>query len=322
MFGPPTLKTNIIRRLKTFSQIKKEYDIGNDIYRSGRRKYFSEIAKQFNLEGVPISRPSTRLYVDNYENTEKDEDVFDPIWYSTDLINSQIYCKDKPDCGTYAYTPRDATLIKKTKLVFLDLTDSDAVQNIVITRGKKIKVYKLFHEIIAPLYNHIIEKYKDQFIDEDGEKYLCVDNPCKNSFSIQEIVSAYGGYFGFRNSSYQIDRFYTLELFQLIKDLNIEKEQKCIVLGAYHADVIRGDLDDNMIPSITPNTYFGSEFTIKYEYSINKNCIEFKGEVQPLNSEQKGGGKKNNNTKNNKNKNKKIKKRKNKKQKTKKLTNK
>jgi hypothetical protein len=315
MFGSPTLKSNIIKRLKTFSQIKKEYNIGNDIYRSGRKKYFSEIAKQFNLEGVPISRPTTRLSEDNYVNTKKDEHVFEPIWYSTDLINSQIYCKNKPDCGTYAYTPRDSTLIKKTKLVFLDLTDSDAVQNIVITRGKKIKVYKLFHEIIAPLYNHIIEKYKDQMEDDEGKKYLCVDNPCNNLFTLQEIVSAYGGYFGFRNSSYPIDRFYTLELFQLIKDLNIEKEQKCIVLGYYHADVIRGELDENLTPSITPDSYFASEFTIKYEYSINKNCIEFKGEV-PHENNPLGGFKKNNKTKNNKNK--KIKKRPNKKQKTKK----
>jgi hypothetical protein len=317
MFGPPNLKTNIIRRLKTFSQIKDQYNIGDDIYRSGRRKYFSQIAKKYNLEGCPISRPTCRLSVDNYENTQKDEDILEPIWYSVNLKSSQGYCRGKPDCGTYAYTPRDTSLIKKTKLVFLDLTDfSGPIENLD-DKGINITVYNLFNPLMIQLYNYIFNKYKDQIYINQDEKYMCVDNPCNNTFSIPEIISAYGGYYGFRNSEGFIDKFFTIELFQIIKDLNIEKEQKCIVLGYYHADVIRGEIDENdkKTPYIIDDDYFPAEFTVKYGYSINKNCIEFKGEV-PSYKTQLRAGKKNKKQKTI-NKNKKKYKRKNKK--TKKL---
>jgi hypothetical protein len=45
MFNPSSysnLKTNIIRRLKTFSQLKERYKFGDNIYRSAKEKYFSE----------------------------------------------------------------------------------------------------------------------------------------------------------------------------------------------------------------------------------------------------------------------------------------
>lgn len=278
MFGPPDIKTNIIRRLKTFSQLKTQYNIGDDIYRSGKKKYFSETAKKCKLEGCPISRPTIRLDPDDsYENTEKDETILEPIWYSTDLLASQGYCHGKPDCTTYIYTPLDASLIKKTKLVFLDLTDFAGSTEIIDDK----KVYKLFTPLMIQLYNYIIEKYRAQIIydETDNEKFMCVDNPCNNSFTLEEIYSAYGYYAGFRNSEMYIDRFFTLELFQIIKDLNIEKENKCIVLGYYHADIITGYIDKLTKSAYIDVGYFPAEFTIKYGYSINKNCIKFKGEI-------------------------------------------
>ena len=282
MFGTPNLKTNIIKRLKTFSQIKSQYNTGNEIYRSGKRKYFSEIAKKYNLEGLPNSRPTKRLYEDeSYENTKKDEDILEPIWYSAELEASQGYCRGITDCATYAYTPLDYSLIKKTKLVFLDLTDfSGKVENEVVN-GKNIKKYRLFQPLMEQMYNYIFEKYRDQFVSDGNEKYMCVDNPCNSTFTIEEIISAYGGYYGFRNSEGDIDRFITMELFQIIKDLNIEKEQNCIVMGYYHADLIVGYIDeeDKKTPFVYEGGHFPAEFTIKYGYSINKNCIEFKGEM-------------------------------------------
>ena len=297
MFGTPNLKTNIINRLKTFSQIKKQYNIGDDIYRSGKRKYFSVMAKKFSLEGLPNSRPTRRLYEDPYyENTEKDEDILEPIWYSADLEASQRYCRGKTDCATYAYTPLDASLIKKIKLVFLDLTDfSGKVENEVVN-GKNIKKYRLFQPLMAQMYNYIFEKYRDQIVYDGNEKYMCVDNPCTSTFTIEEITSAYGGYYGFRNSEGDIDRFITMELFHIIKDLNIEKEQNCIVMGYYHADLIVGDIDeeDKKTPFVYEGGHFSAEFTIKYGYSINKNCIVFKGEVPSEKAELKAGKKRNN----------------------------
>jgi hypothetical protein len=282
MFGTPNLKTNIIKRLKTFSQIKSQYNTVNEIYRSGKRKYFSEIAKKYNLEGLPNSRPTKRLYEDeSYENTKKDEDILEPIWYSAELEASQGYCRGITDCATYAYTPLDSSLIKKTKLVFLDLTDfSGKVENEVVN-GKNIKKYRLFQPLMAQMYNYIFEKYRDQIVSDGNEKYMCVDNPCNSTFTIEEIISAYGGYYGFRNSEGDIDRFITMELFQIVKDLNIEKEQNCIVMGYYHADLIVGNIDeqDKKTPFVYEGGHFPAEFTIKYGYSINKNCIEFKGEM-------------------------------------------
>jgi hypothetical protein len=75
-----------------------------------------------------------------------------------------------------------------------------------------------------------------------------------------------------------------MELFQIIKDLNIEKEQNCIVMGYYHADLIVGDIDeeDKKTPFVYEGGHFSAEFTIKYGYSINKNCVEFKGEVPSI----------------------------------------
>jgi hypothetical protein len=258
------LKTQIVRRLKTFSELKTQYNI-DDIYRSGKRKYFSTIAKRAKLEGCPISRPTCRLSLDDYENTEKDESMLDPIWYSTDLKASKVYCRGKPDCTTYVYRPRDQSLVKHKRLVLLDLTGS-------LDNGT---TYTMDVPFMKQIYDYIFQKYSEYIVDDnDGsEKYMCVDNPCKNTYTISEIASAYG-YYGGRNSEIAIDRFFTLELFQIIKDLQIEETHNCTVLGYYHANLVTGSIEDP--PS---NSYFPAELTIKYGYSINKNCIEFKGEV-------------------------------------------
>ena len=197
-----------------------------------------------------------------------------PVIISTNIAQS---FKISPQQLRQAITP-------KTKLVFLDLTDfSENEENgvSVINREEYIIKYGLFQPLMTQIYNYIFEKYRDYIIRyEDGSMFMCVDNPCKNTPTIEEITSAYGGYYGFRNSEESIDRFVTMELFQIIKDLNIEKEQNCIVMGYFHADVIVGDIDeDKKTPVLEEEGYFPAEFAIKYGYSINKNCIEFKGEI-------------------------------------------
>ena len=296
MFNYNNIKKNIISRLKTFSQIKEQYNIENEIFRSGEREYFSKIAKKYGLEGCPKSRTTCRLSQNSYENTKKDEDILEPIWYSCDASASKDYCRSKTDCVTYSYTPLDVSLYKKTRLLFLDLTDSTSYEEIKDDNGKKIKAYKLFKKLMVQIYNNIYIKYKNQIVqDKENIEYLCVDNPCENEYTIQEINSAYGFYDGFRNSEKNIDRFFTIELFQIIKDLNIEKDNNCIVLGYYHSDLITGTIE---------HEYFPGEFTIKYGYSINKNCIKFNGEINNESKEKSKGGKKINKIKNNTKKNK------------------
>ena len=51
-------KTEIKKRLKTFSQIKDEYKINGSIYRTGRSETFSENAEKFGLPGVTKARIS------------------------------------------------------------------------------------------------------------------------------------------------------------------------------------------------------------------------------------------------------------------------
>jgi len=281
LFGSSDVKKNIIKRLKTFSQITTQYKLGNDIYRSGKRKYFSQIAKRFKLEGCPVDRPTCRLPEGYGENIDKNIDVLEPIWYSPEYETSKRYCSGKPDCTTYVYSPRDSTLIKNKRLLFLDLTGWTGGYR--IRNNKIIPIYKLDETFMRQIYNYIYEKYKHRitFDEDDNEQIFCVDSPCKNVFELTEISSAYG-YYGFRNSEMSIDRFFTLELFHLIKELDIEKELNCIIMGYYHDNLLTGEIDKRTKKSVIDSySLFPAEFVIKYEYAINKNCIEFKGELTP-----------------------------------------
>jgi hypothetical protein len=276
-----TLEQNIRTRLKTFSELKRKYDIGDNIYRSGERKYFSKRAQKYNLHGCPLDRPTCHLSVDYYENTENDRDIYEPVWYASDIEASKDYCIGVPDCTTYSYTPRDISKEKKIKLVFLDLT-GPYLSNLYLNHSDEVvKKYKMDETFMRQIYDYIENKYADQIMDDnDGNgKHLCVDNPCENIFVLDRIRSAYG-YYGFRNSEYAIDRFFTLELLHIISELEIEKTCNCKVLGYYHAYLVNGDFDEvSQKPIIDIYSYMSSEFVIKYNCSINKNYIHFNGEV-------------------------------------------
>jgi hypothetical protein len=210
------------------------------------------------------------------ENTIKDEDILEPIWYSTNIHDSIQYCnrQGKINCETYKYIPYDKSLIKGKKLLFLDLT------------GKKIgDKYILNVPLIKQIYNYILEKWRGTILDDNTngligdndviinneEKYMCVDNPCQNTFSINEIINAYGYNDGTRDSEHYIDKFFTIELFHIIKDLGIEEELNCVFMGYFESNILSRD------------TYLPAELAMPYKCAINKNYMYFDGlEVKDL----------------------------------------
>ena len=68
------LKSEIKKRLKTFSELKNKYTL-DKIYRSGEEEFFSEKAKFAKLEGVPKSRPATILSNSYNETSETSETI-------------------------------------------------------------------------------------------------------------------------------------------------------------------------------------------------------------------------------------------------------
>lgn len=290
------LKSELIKHLKPFSQIKAEYGI-DSIYRTGEIDRFSETSQRFGLSGVPTSRPSTRPLDETGEDGANIKvDTLQPIWYAAKLEDSVKYCyKDienwermqkmfestgttlekyskmfpKPvKCGTYQYVPGDISIEKKKKLLFLDITgkvDSDMAD------GEKI--YTLDEDLMREIFKIILEKYKNDIVtDSDDEPYMCVNSPCKDTFTIKEILTSYCKS---RSSDLSIDTFFTLELFHIIQELNIEEEFGCVFMGYFHGDVISTELGEDEITGHMP-----AEFAIPYRNSINKNYIDFLGPIK------------------------------------------
>ena len=282
-FFTSSLKTNIKKKLKTFSELKSLYGI-DAIYRTGESMYFSEKSKKLNLEGVPKSRPTLKLSEKWIENTKKDEDIYEPIWYATTLQDSMVYCNrnynqiPKP-CESYKYIPYDKSLVKEKKLLFLDLTGKKISTFNDDSTGEKTDIYTLDETLIQQIYDAILKKWDNDIFetDENGkkEKYLCVDNPCNNLFTINEILDAYGYYGGYRKSEHYIDKFFTIELFYLIKEMGIEEELNCIFMGYFESNIIGGHIENNTI------TYeegvMAAEFAMPYYCAINKNYMYFDG---------------------------------------------
>ena len=300
LFGPKTLKQEIIQRLKPFSQLKQTYHLQGSLYRTGAIDYFSEKAKKYNLAGVPINRITTRP-LDDEEPAH--EDILEPIWFSSRIKDSIGYCnrereeyekkkkmyermkidvsdlKVPPMCETYEYIPYDVSIgEKKQKLLFLDLNSGETWPQ-KDEEGKEFTMYHLDQPFMQKIYGAILEKYKESIIDNgDGEgKYMCVDNPCENTFTINEIIAAYG-FYGFRSSEQYIDRFVTLELFHLMKELNIEKELNCVIMGYFHGDVFSGEYNDDPA-KVELGGFLPAEFAIPYKGVVNKHYMKYIGPV-------------------------------------------
>lgn len=166
-------------------------------------------------------------------------------------------------------------------MVFLDLTGKLKRYTHNEEREKVFTLDKLF---MKQIYDYIYDKYRDSIqTDDDGIEYMCIDNSCKNVVTLEELSRAYGNSSeqekaGFRDSEYNNDRFFTQELFHLIRDLNIENENNLIFVGYFHANL--HDYE---------NSYKSSELAIKYSCAINKNYIMFNGEISPHRQSYKGG---------------------------------
>jgi len=293
IFTPVNIKSKIIEKLKPFSQLQREYGF-ESIYRTGSIEYYSEKGKNsttFKLGGVPLARTTSRPTLD--DNEEGKMDILEPVWYATSLDHSINYCnkehdayerskiiwetyfkepfRDKPPspCESYRYQPHDESSYRGKRLLFLDLT------------GKKSdsdNSYKMDTDFVSMIYDNIMKKYEDQMWEDEGKKLLCVDHPCDNIFSELEIRSAYGSYGGIRISELYIDRFFTLELFHIVKELGIEKKLNCIFMGYFHGTVEAGTFHGEE-KKIVHDGYMPAEFSIPYRSAIVKNYIGFKGLV-------------------------------------------
>ena len=311
------IKLEIIKNLKTFSELKTKYNI-NAIYRTGELEFFSEKSKKLNLEGVPKSRPSVRM-VSN-EDPKQYEDILEPYWYGTTLEYVIQYCNEmvprnssvsKRECESYKYMPYDKSLQKQKKLLFLDLTGNSHTGISIFYYDLYVHSYKLNIKLIDNICKYIIIKWKDdiflvykeketdeeelipltdmypesQLFSDDtiqaimNDNYsMCIDRKCDGWYDLREILSGYGYNGGFRKSRYGIDRFFTLELFHLIKDLDLENELDFIFMGYYHHYIVNGDYDQNNTTKYK-NSIMPSEFTIPYKCAINKNYISFEGKA-------------------------------------------
>lgn len=251
------LNSKLKSKLKTFSELKKKYGI-DAIYRTSKVHRFS---KKSALEGVPTSRKTNRPYTD-YNRTV---DGLQPIWFTPTITASIMYCNDNQpsdedrikNCITYKYIPRDHSLIKNKKLLFLDLTGEK--------RSYFGKTYGLDRDLIEPIYDDILNDNENNIFTEDHVKKIIIDNE-DYSVPVKKLKDAYGYGNGNRVSSHTIDEFFTLEMFHLLVDeYELEKVFNCVFMGYFHALVSSNDSD------------FDSEFAIPWRNSINKNYIDHKG---------------------------------------------
>jgi hypothetical protein len=300
------IKSRIKSCLRTFSELKTMYGV-DAIYRTSDSEIVSEVSSDLGLHGVPKNRKTLRPL-----HEEPAIDILEPIWYSSRINDSIIYCNDDKerlekevkdtiaitgdgewekyfinrrmtkDCVTHKYVPYDETKAKGTKILFLDLN------------GKKyefpkegITRYLLNHELLELIYGFVLSLYRDHIFrmdddtvkdHDDRNQYLGVDKDGHESFSIEEIKAAYGcnkGSKGTRWSEHYIDKFFTLELFHFMIDtLELEKELNCVIMGYFHSDVYNADMPGGEISGYMP-----AEFAIPYGKSIIKNYMKFIGIV-------------------------------------------
>ena len=280
-------------KLKTFSQLKSQYSFGDSIYRAAKPERFSKKSTKSFEKGIPTSRPDSYVPLWSEESDTEDKNtvgqegvkhipqieitkppgrvnISEPLWYACNEASAKKYCKS--ECMVYKYTPLDKTTQKGDKLVYLDLTG-----NLYSTdRG----LYELDKTLMKIAYDYLYKKYAGNMMydESDKKKYLCVDHPCENTFSLDEISSAYGNYggVGIRNSEFYIDRFFTLTLFEMLDTMGLV-DDKTRIVGYFHADLITGNIDSDGQSIISSNSFFSTEFAIKYGTAIDKTRIRPEG---------------------------------------------
>lgn len=245
------LKNEIKKRMKPFSQLKEKHGI-EAIYRTSEKKWYSSK----NLFGFPSPRG---------EPDSSTIDISQPIWFATDREYSSEYCdrnslpKHKQrtamthkKCATYKYIPRDVSLVKNKNLLFLDLNGS--------------KNY-LDNRFIRAIYDYILAQGHVTYTHPDDKQKYIHFKEFDDTILLQDFLGAYGYENNIRDSQMDADRYFTVLLFRIIKDLNICEEMDCIFMGYYHADVT------------SENSVLPSEFAIPYKSSINTKYMEYCGMV-------------------------------------------
>jgi hypothetical protein len=140
--------------------------------------------------------------------------------------------------------------------------------------------YSMDSLFMRKIYDAILEKYKNHiFKDDDDQDTLCVDNPCNNTFTIDEIRAAYGYSDGLRSSEHYIDRFVTLELLHLMEEMNIENEMNCVIMGYFHGDVYSGTYSEEDKKTFLEG-FLPGEFAIPYKGTVNKHYMRYVGQYK------------------------------------------
>lgn len=262
------LKNEIKKRMKPFSQLKKEYGI-EAIYRRSEKTRFSKN----NTYGFPTQR---------FEVKKEDKVLIDaPVWFAPQIETAEKYCtRDNAnlknlhkilfgnnrkfievECATYKYIPYDSSKNKNKNLRFLDLTGIHVPHE---------NAYKLDNKFIRAIYKYILEKILEregQINDDDDDPYIysyIIDDTTDK----EDFLNAYGYDNGYRDSEQVADNIFTVALFEIIKELKICEEMDCVYMGYYHSDVLNG-----------PDSFFPSEFAIPYKITINPNNMQFCGMV-------------------------------------------
>lgn len=240
LFGSPDLKTEIKKKLKTYQQLKEEYNFSHDgIYRSSNSKFFEKSGmpkdNQINYYGYQVSAP---------------------VFFSVDPeISHKEGCQSQPNCITWRYTPKQNTDV--TRYLFLDLTgELLRYENNTWVTTSGLRKYILNNPLIKLIYDKIAET--------------------RGQLST-EILSAYGYNTEVRHSVLNNDRFFSLELFRLIQELNIEAELNCVFLGYFHGLVKQqysptpGDswMPADDLRKAQALTCKSPEFSIPYEKAAN-----------------------------------------------------
>lgn len=252
-FGSPVsgtdLKTEIKKNLKTYQELRKEYNLTRHygIYRSSSSAFFEK-------NGIPKVNQIT--YYGNQ--------VSAPVFFSVDpKISHREGCQTQSDCITWQYNPKQN--IDGRRLLFLDLTGDPLIYDHVewVMKDSGLKKHILNNKLIRLIYDKIKETRGEQ---------------------PPEILNAYGYYTGVRHSDLNNDRFFSLELFRLVKELNIETEAHCVFLGYFHGlvkqDYSGEEGDSRMFPfELTKKRALQSkspEFSIPYEKVANLEPVYIK----------------------------------------------
>ena len=208
-------------------------------------KPYSELKSYYALDKYIYRSANANNFSGNFIDIEphRKYDEYEPKWFSANKNDASEYCELYNDEENITCEKNQYKIVDNKNIMFLNLND-------------KQKEKRLNNELIESINNKILSK----------PEYLYTVDP-------QLFRSAYQNG---RFSTYQMDRIFTIELFKIVEELNIERELNCIFMGYYHNDTYKIDptkMKEYRLPDIIP-----AEYTIRMKY-INEEFMSHEGVV-------------------------------------------